>query len=290
MTNTALSTRQLVILLFQFTAFFLFLGRGWQHLFLGFPYYAFFYGNHMQPIIELLGMDWVQYLKDPEAGKSIVAFIRGLGGVYILFAIISLFFQYIPKNVAKVFVATSVFFLVFLATAYYFSQAQRVGQFVEYSSQITTPVFLYYARFGAPLKAKFLFGIKVAIALTFCGHGLYAIGYYPQPGYFMEMISRGLSVDLKTARNLLELAGVLDFILSALIFLPVRWLVIPALIWAVIWGLLTTGARLVTNIYPDIFWDTVFRNLPDMLMRFPHFMFPVIVLILMNSQTRLVDG
>ncbi|MEL7020903.1 MAG: hypothetical protein AAGK47_04805 [Bacteroidota bacterium] len=281
-----LTKRQIVLLALQFTAVFLFIGRGWQHLYLGFPYYAFFYGNHMRPVVELVGMDWVQYLKDPESGKLMVQFVRNLGWIYLLLAVIALFFQYISKRVAQVFVATAVSLLIFLSLSYFLGQAKRVGQFVEYSCQMGTPIFLYLARFGHPLSQQFLLWLKIAIALTFCGHGLYAIGYYPQPGYFMEMISRGLSVDLKTARLLLETAGVLDFILSCLIFLPVRWLVLPALVWAVIWGLITTGARLFTNIYPDIFWDTVWRNTPDMLMRFPHFMIPLVALFLVINHAQ----
>lgn len=274
--------KQICLFLLQFAAFFLLLGRGLQHAFFSTPYSAFFtHETYMLPIIDWFSdLAWWQYLRDETWNENINTFIRTIGWGYILSAIIVLFFQKIPKRGAQFFVGILTAFLLFLAFCYYIGQANRSGQFWEYSSQFSLPILLYWARFGNPLKANYLLILKIVIALTFTCHGLYAIGYYPVPGYFVDMIVRGLGVAPDTARQLLYTAGILDFILSVLIFLPFRFLVIPALVWAIIWGLITTGARLFTNIYWDIFWDTIWRGMPDMLMRFPHFILPTIALYL----------
>ena len=58
------------------------------------------------------------------------------------------------------------------------------------------------------------------IAAVFIAHGLYAVGYYPIPGYFLGMVIDILGLTEQGARNFLLIAGILDFIGAFLIFLP----------------------------------------------------------------------
>ena len=52
-------------------------------------------------------------------------------------------------------------------------------------------------------EAETVLYLKIAIALTFSAHGLYAIGYYPQPGVFVDMLINILHFSETTAKDFL---------------------------------------------------------------------------------------
>ncbi len=120
-------------------------------------------------------------------------------------------------------------------------------------------------------------GIKLAIALTFIGHGLFAIGYYPVPGYFIDMIIKVFHIGEDAARNLLKIVGWLDIVFAiVLLFFRGKYLKI-ALGYIILWGFLTALARIVANIYLGLGWESILPWVPAFLIRIPHFMIPIIL-------------
>ena len=120
--------------------------------------------------------------------------------------------------------------------------------------------------------------LKIAIALTFTCHGLYAAGYYPRPGQFVDMTINILHTSEKNAILFLNIAGLLDFAISILIFIPKFSRM--ALIYAVVWGGLTALARLVANFYWENLEHTFGFWFWEMLYRAPHALIPLLTLYL----------
>lgn len=64
----------------------------------------------------------------------------------------------------------------------------------RHSLQWTTPLLLVACSKGSVPEYWIRYGTRAAISATFIGHGLYAVGYYPMPGNFLEMTMRSLSI------------------------------------------------------------------------------------------------
>ena len=123
--------------------------------------------------------------------------------------------------------------------------------------------------------------MKVAIALTFTCHGLYAVGYYPMPVTFLQMLKAILNMEGAPALAFLKVAGLLDFVVAIGIFLKKRWAV-PVLGYAVAWGFLTSMARIFGNFYWDFPLESLDQWVFEAVYRFPHFLVPMALLFWMK--------
>ena len=119
--------------------------------------------------------------------------------------------------------------------------------------------------------------MKWSIAFTFFGHGLFAIGYYPQPGYFIDMMIKGFDIHETLARNVLIVFGILDFIFAISIFIPK--LLSAALIYGILWGFITAIARITTSFNTDFLDNWIEQYLFAFMIRVPHFLIPLILWI-----------
>jgi hypothetical protein len=161
----------------------------------------------------------------------------------------------------------------------------KLGQFIEYSIQFTSPFLLLSFIKYKWIQQNLLFILKLLIALTFVGHGLYAIGYYPVPGYFVDMVIRIFKCSESFARTFLTIAGILDMILAIGLFLPNKSIVKYCLIWAVIWGFSTAIARVVGNFYSDFIMRSLHQTIYEMAYRLPHGLLPVLGLLLLDRKS-----
>jgi len=195
-------------------------------------------------------------------------------------AVLVLFIRPTMKKLGTVTLWLTSGLLVVLALLYCKEKFFHVGQFFEYASQFTTPLFLYMVLFRK-INIKYLsIGIKVAIALTFICHGLYAYGYYPRPGNYVDMTLNILPIREPTAHLFLKIMGVLDFVVAAAIFIPK--VQVPALIYTFIWGGMTALARIVAHIDFDMFWASVNQWIFEVFIRVPHAGLPLIMLIILG--------
>ena len=177
--------------------------------------------------------------------------------------------------------------LVFLAWLKYFDAGTGLGHFFEHSSQFCLPLVLYLVVFGKGWRFPAIMTAGIAMALTFAGHGLFAIGLpsgipwldHPRPGNFTEMtmLSLGLESEVVAGRILL-VAGILDLVAAIMLFLPGR-LRMAALGYMVSWGLLTTLARPWSHFDLAFAAEVMTRWLPEALYRVPHFGLPLCLLL-----------
>lgn len=262
----------------------MFLGRAWQHLRWDAPFRSLLWDQSlMEPVFNVVGITWQTYVQYSDVYIQLL--IQGFGVFYLICAILVWIATVERKWVGKVLIVGSIA-LFSLALLYWKSKFYFFGQLIEYSCQFATPVALYYAIYHQKNTSNYRLFLKTIIALTFIGHGLFAIGYYPVPASFQTMMLNFFGGHEIYVKNLLYFAGILDFVIAIGLFIP--YLQYPSLIWAVIWGGATALARLITNFYPHIPWQSVDQWLFEVLYRVPHAGIPLVVLALIIAHKKKV--
>ncbi len=257
--------------------FCLFVGRAWQHLRWDAPLRELLWRESlMKPIVALCGWPWEQWVGSLSVDSGIQLTIRIMGVVYLCCGLAALVVRAEHKSL-RLLLGFGTAQLVFLSFLYYLEQFFRVGQFIEYALQIGSPLFLLAALDGRLQTARWQMAIKVAIALTFLGHGLYAAGYYPTPGPFVTMVMKGFMVGEDSARIILKVAGYLDIALVIGLFLPRGGRMVMG--YTVIWGFATTFARLVATAETPTLVDWINTWWHECLIRLVHGGIPLLMLL-----------
>lgn len=200
----------------------LLLGRAWQHFRFP-PDYTFLLGDYaLSRALPLLG-----------------------AGICLFSALLLSWPGKLPRGVEIFAAGISCLLLMLLSALSFQKNQQYVPQFIEHGTQFLFPVIYLFLRWGAfhrPGEKLILF-FKLAVALTFAGHGLFAAGIYPLPGHFVAMTQNILGLPQAASIQFLRVMGILDLVVAVAIFVP--QVARPALIYALIWGFLTAFARVV---------------------------------------------
>ncbi len=260
-------------------------GRAYQHLFWDAPFRALLWDERwMRPFVEnVLGWPWRDWVTSPAVAANIQHLITGMGVFYALAALSVVFAEKLHGRLLSFFMWASTFLLSLLALMYWKEKFFHLGQLFEYSLQVVAPVlFLLSQNRGTPALRQRLQWIKLAIALTFICHGLYAVGAYPRPGDFVTMMMQGLWLSEERAVQMLYLAGGLDFIVAVALFIPGKPGKI-ALWYCIIWGLLTALARVWAHFYLPFWEQSLHQWAWQTVVRLPHFLVPLGVLGLVES-------
>ena len=250
-----------------------FLGRAWQHWFWDAPWRALFWDEDlMQKLVTLFTqLSWQEYTTHPDTDGFIHLLVRGFGIFYLLCAVAAVIVNRQRKWAGYVLLTGGVA-LFLLALLYWKEQFFRGGQLIEYASQFGSPLLLYGMVFRSLSREQFLRALKVVVALTFLGHGLYALGFYPVPGHFVEMTMRILGTGETDARLFLRIAGGLDMVVAVGIFMPraAGW----CLLYAAGWGFATALARPWAGFHPALPWASLHQSVFEAVYRLPHALLP----------------
>ncbi|MGB0523088.1 MAG: hypothetical protein ACPGJS_09015 [Flammeovirgaceae bacterium] len=263
--------------------FFLFLGRSYQHLFWDAPYRTLLWDEAwLEGMVNWFGLDWKSYVTSAQADRTIQLFIKLTGILYLVCALICLAMQNGRfkrlQPILKMGIL-SLAFLFFLTTKERFF---HIGQFLEHSAQLISPILLLYLVNQKLSMEKFQRLLKIAIALTFSCHGLYAIGYYPRPGVFVDMTINIFGCSEAFAHQFLWWAGLLDFVVALFLFIPHPKFQKTAIYYTLIWGLVTALARTVAFVDWSFPLQTLHQNLYQTIFRLPHAGLPFILGITMG--------
>lgn len=260
----------------------LFLGRAWQCFRWKTPISNILLDpNGLGQSLEgLYGKPLNEIYSDKLAEGLIVGTDYTLGVIFTICAFISLIIKKDPKVLSwLLYLGVAGLVLIYFAMIY--SRNFYVGLFFEHSIQLLSPILLILTVRGINLKRVSL-TMKVAVAITFACHGLFAIGYYPVPGYFVDLMIKGFGVTEPTAKTALVILGVLDFVFALLIFIPKT--AKPALIYGVIWGFLTALARVWTTFDSDFIDNWFSQYLYEFLVRTGHFVLPLILYLIATDR------
>ncbi|PHN08539.1 hypothetical protein [Flavilitoribacter nigricans] len=269
-----------VFLLTRIATVAVFLGRAWQHLRWDAPYRDLFWDEKwMGGLVHLFGYaDWNSYVTDPRTDQVMQHLIQATGWFYLLCAVMALMITRLGKPGRRI-LRIGGAFLIFLAALYTKEKFYFFGQFLEYTLQWSAPFFLAAFARQTSITDRQVLLLKVAIALTFVCHGLYAVGYSPRPELFQTMVINILGLGNDMAIHFLNLAGVLDFIFAAALFVPWRKINILALAYLTFWGFMTTIARVWAFVHWEFLGSGLAQWLHESVFRFPHFLLPLGLLI-----------
>lgn len=269
----------------KISSFFIFFGRAYQHLFWDAPYRSFFWDQHLlEPVINFIfDVSWQSYVTNLNTDFAIQILTRSIGILYLACAIISIIINENSKRWMRSVLKLGAVSLVFLALMITKDKFYHLIMFFEHTIQFGVPIALLY--FLKHKNASLLFFyLKVFIALAFTCHGMYAIGvFYPLPGNFVTMTLNILPVQEEMAKNLLFVAGVLDFIIAIAIFVPK--LSKPALLYACFWGLVTALARIFSGFHYDFSLSIIHQYLYLTIYRLPHGLIPLLVYLYLSKNS-----
>lgn len=234
----------------------LFLGRSWEGLFWDLPLRAFFWDQALLEgvVTTLTGDTWQNYVTNKSLPlDSLINFLGVMMGIFWLACGVLVLFVKKEWKWAKWVLYASALSLLILAALFFKDLFMAWGQFWEYATQVTAPLVLVHVIYGGQNTERFRWALKITIAITFFSHGLYAYGYYPQPGVWQQwcMDVFGFATDI-AAKKFLVIIGVLDFAAALLILLPLKIAFVPAVWYCIVWGILTAFARIVGNFYSNI--------------------------------------
>lgn len=117
-------------------------------------------------------------------------------------------------------------------------------QLLEHALKIMLPLMGVFVLNRGELTTKTLVVLKILIACTFLGHGIYALGVHYIPRNFISMSTTILRLDKTNAQNFLFLVGALDILAAIGIFFK-GISQKSAFIYMILWGLITAFARIV---------------------------------------------
>lgn len=265
-----------ILFLLKLASFFVFFGRGYEHIVWDAPFRSLLWDQDLlSPIIEnIFNTNWRDYVTSLRTDSIISACIKANGVFYFICAILSLTLTENSSKLHRGILYTGVVFLVLLSLLITKSKFYHTVMFFEHSIQFATPFTMLF--FSRTKKVKDLvLTLKILIALTFVSHGMYAVAiFYPLPGNFVSMTLNILPVTEDIAKQFLFAAGILDFIVAILIFIPKT--AKPALIYAAAWGFLTAFARIVSGLKYGVTLDIVMQYLHTTIYRIPHGLVPLI--------------
>lgn len=270
----------------------LFLGRAWQHLRWDAPYRALLWSQEtMEPFVTgLFGVPWEIYATSPAVATAIAAGIKLVGVLHLACAFAA--WRIAPaaapaaaapsrRTWAHALLLVGALSLVLLAFCSYRDRVYRIGEFFDLACQFTLPLLLAFSARGLLSASRVLAAIRVAVACTFAGHGLKALGLYPVPGEWITMTMLGTGLSETHAFRFLEFAGLLDFVVAAAVLLPWIRLDRAAFAYAAAWGLLTALARPAAFVRWDNLADGSAQWLHEAVMRLPHAALPLAALWLL---------
>jgi len=270
-------------LLLKLTVITVFLGRAYQHIFWDVPYRTFLWNEkHVAPIIKsLFGLEWNEYANSLEVDGKIQFAIKLIGLLFVVLAVLVYFMNNRNFKYFKIPIAIGGFWQILLALLFTKESFFQIGQFFEYTLQIALPFLLLYA-FSTNFRLnRFILVVKLAIGFTFFAHGLYALGFYPVPGNFIDMTIYVLHTNESNARLFLLFVGILDILILPLLF--VKSISNYVLLYAVFWGFLTAFARIIAHFDSNFVSQIMHQYSFEFVVRASNFIVPLLAFFIWNK-------
>ena len=149
---------------------------------------------------------------------------------------------------------------------------------IEHALQVITPISLLLYRSKSITNSRWIGFVLIASAMTFLGHGLYAMGFHPVPLSFQVMTMKLLFASQETALLFLSVVGWLDILVAVTVFIPKLRTV--SLLYLVAWGGLTALARIASHVGLEQPYFGFDPWLAETLVRTPHWLLPLLTLFL----------
>ena len=227
---------------------FLLLAFAWEYWRWGSPIRSLLWDENLfSPVITLLGWEWTDWVTSLAVENWIQVSSYVCVFIFTLGAIASFFYPSSYRKSLNIVLVLATIILIFQAILKTKSHFWQLGQIMELTLQWCSPVLLIVA-YSDKYRPKHLgWLMRISIAVTFIGHGLYAIGYHPVPGHFLDMMMNGFGMSQSTALLCLHIVGWVDIIAAFILLIPNPKWIKPVLVYIIIWGFMTAIARLWSN-------------------------------------------
>ncbi|HMG14315.1 MAG TPA: hypothetical protein VK590_02640 [Saprospiraceae bacterium] len=260
------------------------IGRAWQHIFWDPPYRTLLWDeNLLKPIIEkVFGIKWEKYVTDIAIDHAIQSTIIGIG-IFLFLVAASCIFIKKSKRVIGYLIAVSGGILILISIAYWKEYFWDIPQFLELTAQWMSP-FIFLSVVHAFDKNINVFRLlNFTLVFTFVGHGLYALGIYPLPGNWIDLVINTFHCNESSANIFIKVFGALDIASAILIFIPRLRKV--GFYYMLIWGFLAAFGRLTGNFIPDLgIIPFIQANFGEFVYRIPQFILALMGLYLLKEQ------
>jgi hypothetical protein len=178
---------------------------------------------------------------------------------------------FMRKGLVPVLLLASVL-LFALAVEVFVHKDYQIHNLIEHALQYGTPALLAILIWKGKAQA-FTWTARILIALTFVGHGVYALGVMIESTNFMPMTGAILGTNAHNSELFLMAAGILDMVLAAAVLSGVG---VKLIIWyAILWGLITAVARLYYFGYLGMEKGTWLKGATEMGYRLCHGLVPL---------------
>lgn len=253
----------------------LLVGRGIQAIIGDLPLRTILWNQLLlEPVVTgLFGVPWKDYV----TSETLDFLINSIGSLVGLFFVIIGVWAGLNKAADKLIpflkisagILAAIFFLKFMEKSFY------IGMLIEHGAQFMAPLAYAWWLEEKNLLGRRLIMVKLCISATFLGHALFAVGFHPVPGGFIDMIINVLGFSQEGAVEMLFVAGSIDIACALFLFIPPldRY----ALMFMVAWGLITASARVLAHVDIDHFWFTWHQWGVEMIFRLPHGLLPLAV-------------
>jgi hypothetical protein len=275
-------------LVLRYCVFFIFVGRAYQFFFFGAPFRSVLWDESLfSPVVEgIFNVSWYEYSTNLKVNSWIETFTHFCGLLFLCSGLTVLFWKKLRNVRLKRFVLKLGIVLLFVLTLLIFkSKNFRMLEVFEMFIQLSLPIALL--KLKNDNKEKVSLFLKVAIALTFTAHGLYAMGIPFRPGHFIDMTIGITGMTEPEAVLFLTIAGVLDILASLLLFS--KYTFKYALSYIFIWGLLTALARVVYGFNSSFILNSLHESLYTTIYRLPHGLIALVIFLLLYSSFKFTE-
>lgn len=265
----------------KFCAFTVFIGRAYQFYFFGAPFRAILWDESLlSPLIEgLFNVSWYDYATSATVNKWIEGFTKIVSILFVVVGVLCLFWDKIKyRSVKKALLGIALLMLFILGICIIKDRNYDVLPFFELSMQFVAPLLLFLNSDLAKFKSqKNVLVLKIAIALAFVPHGIYAMGILFVPGHFIDMTIKILNVNENQATTFLFAVGLLDVVLSILLFVPKISKYV--LYYMIFWGFITAFARVASGFNINFVWSSLHNVMYLTVYRLAHGLIPLATLV-----------
>jgi len=269
---------------FFLAVFFTLLGRSYQYLFWDAPVRTLIWDESlMTRTVKLLtGQSWQEFAANINVNSYIRIYSIAVGILFLCAAVLIVAVLNGSRRkwywIPIVFSSCLLFFHSMLEMK---DKFYHIAQLLEPSIQIFAPIIFMlwmYKKIGKNSHLKII--LKILVAITFAAHGLYAMGFYPVPGHFIDMTILSLGISEDQSRMLLFIVGWLDIALVVALFVPALEKV--AIWYAIVWGFLTALARIWSGFDVDFFWSSLHQHSYRTLFRLSHGLVPLTIYLIIQ--------
>ena len=261
--------------------FLCFAAWAWVHYYWEGPYTVLIWNETTYAWAESLGYNWDEIVGTGANDGLFQTLLSKLYWGYLICAVMAVSATK-EKPIQLIVLCLGSLMMSVLMYAKYLKANSQLPMFVEHGGQMLMSALLASALYFG-MKHKVTVSVAViAFITTFAGHGCYAMGFWPTPSQFYGMTTIILGLEYEATTVFLRIAGILDFIVCVGILIPkTRWY---CAIYAAAWGLLTALARPVAGMSMELNYFGADQFLHEALIRAPHYLIPLFLVMLFKKQ------